>query len=189
MNDGKIVLVVGGARSGKSSFALTMALRVSGEKAFVATAQPLDKEMRERIERHKKERGSGWDEYEEPIGIGDLIKDIRDKYDVILIDCLTLWLSNVMMGAESTKRRTQGIDMEIERFLDSLRCFKKSLADGQGSVLSSLFLVSNEVGMGIVPKNELARRFRDAAGTLNQEIAKIADEVYTVIAGIPVKIK
>jgi adenosylcobinamide kinase/adenosylcobinamide-phosphate guanylyltransferase len=190
MNDRKIVLVVGGARSGKSSFALTMASRVRGGKAFVATAQAFDEEMRQRIERHRKERGSGWDEYEEPMGVVDLIMDIQDKYDVILIDCLTLWLSNVMIREESTKQRAQMIEIEIERFLDSLRYFKrKSLADGQRSVLSYLLLVSNEVGMGIVPENELARRFRDAAGTLNQKVAEIADDVYTVIAGIPVKIK
>lgn len=166
-----IIFILGGARSGKSSFALNEASKIKGQKAYIATAEALDSEMQQRIEEHKRNRGNDWDTFEEPIEIVSLIKDIHKKYDVILIDCLTLWLSNLM---HSNKK----IENEIQSFCSSLF-----------TVHCSLFTVSNEVGMGIVPDNEVARRFRDFAGFLNQKISEIADEVYLVTAGIPVKIK
>jgi adenosylcobinamide kinase/adenosylcobinamide-phosphate guanylyltransferase len=167
----KITFIIGGARSGKSSFATNEALKIGGRKAYVATAEALDSEMKERINEHKRNRGNEWDTYEEPIEIVSLIKDIHKKYDVILIDCLTLWLSNLMYSNKEIKN-------EIHSFCCSLF-----------TVHCSLFTVSNEVGMGIVPDNKMARDFRDLAGFLNQKIAEIADEVYLVTAGIPVKIK
>lgn len=167
----KIIFVIGGARSGKSAFALNEASKHKGQKAYIATAEALDKEMKERIEKHKKERGNNWDTYEEAIDIVPLIKKIQGRYNVVLLDCLTLWLSNLMHSNKDVKS-------EIEYFCSSLL-----------TIHCSLFTVSNEVGMGIVPDNELARRFRDFAGLLNQKIAEIADEVYLVTAGIPVKIK
>ncbi|MBI4684410.1 MAG: bifunctional adenosylcobinamide kinase/adenosylcobinamide-phosphate guanylyltransferase [Nitrospirae bacterium] len=167
----KIVFVTGGARSGKSFFTMSEALKIKGRKAYIATAEALDAEMKERIEKHKKDRGDEWDTYEEPLDISDAINKIKDKYSVILVDCLTLWLSNLLINDKV-------VEKEISRFLDSL-----------SSTSCTLYIVSNEVGMGIVPENELARRFRDLAGMLNQKAAEIADDVYMVVAGIPLKIK
>ncbi len=192
MNSRKIIFIIGGARSGKSSFALKEASRFSGRKAYIATAEPLDEEMRDRIEAHKEQRGKDWDTYEEPLKISGLIKKIEDSYRTIVVDCLTLWLSNVLLSG-----------LEITNAIDHLRkvlagakcCLSRKQITGllsdraTGHVIPSIYLISNEVGMGIVPENEAARRFSDMAGTLNQEIADIADEVYVVVAGIPLKIK
>jgi adenosylcobinamide kinase / adenosylcobinamide-phosphate guanylyltransferase len=167
----KIIFITGGARSGKSSFAMAEASKINGKKAYIATAEALDEEMRQRIENHKRQRGNDWVTYEEPLKIAEVIKEIEGKYSVILIDCLTLWLSNLFMNNKKIER-------EIESFCYSL-----------STVHCPLFIVSNEVGMGIVPDNELSRKFRDMAGLLNQKIASTSDEVYMVVAGIPVKIK
>ncbi len=167
----KIVFITGGVRSGKSSFALKEASKIPGKKVYIATAEALDEEMRERIEDHKRKRGKDWDTHEEPISIADVIKNIEDRYNIIVIDCLTLWLSNLFLNNKNVKK-------EIESFYCSL-----------STARCPLFIVSNEVGMGIVPENEMARNFRDMAGILNQKVAEISDEVYVVVAGIPLKIK
>ena len=167
----KIVFITGGARSGKSSFALKQASGIPGKKAYIATAEALDEEMRKRIEDHREQRGKEWDTFEEPLMIAEVIKKIGDRYDAIVLDCLTLWLSNIMHS-------NLIIETEIERLISSLLSHQ-----------TSVFIVSNEVGMGIVPENEMARKFRDMAGLLNQKIAGAADEVYIVVAGIPLKIK
>ncbi|MCI0469563.1 MAG: bifunctional adenosylcobinamide kinase/adenosylcobinamide-phosphate guanylyltransferase [Nitrospirae bacterium] len=166
-----MTFVTGGARSGKSKFALEKASACHGKKAYIATAQAFDDEMKARIERHKKERSCDWETFEEPLNIVALIKDIGSRYDVILLDCLTLWLSNMMLAGKD-------IEAEIESFTSAIINNR-----------SSFFIVSNEVGMGIVPDNELSRRFRDWAGYLNQRVAKAADEVYLVTVGLPLKIK
>lgn len=169
----KIVFITGGARSGKSSFALNEAAKIDGQKAYVATAQALDNEMKARIANHKRDRGSAWDTYEEPLHVSDLLSKIDNRYEAIVLDCLTLWLSNIMHNTESTED-------EIKGLADALRDLKGP---------SVIYIVSNEIGMGIVPDNEMAREFRDLAGFLNQEVAGLADEVCLVISGIPVKIK
>ena len=168
----KLVFITGGARSGKSTFALEKTSRISGKKAYIATAEALDEEMRSRIEDHKRLRGDEWVTYEEPLKIADLVRDIRDKFSIILIDCLTLWLSNLMKAGLD-------IEAEIEHFISSLLTPHSS----------PVYIVSNEVGMGIVPDNELARQFRDMAGILNQKASAVSDEVYMVVAGVPLKIK
>lgn len=175
----KIVFVIGGARSGKSSFALREAGRQKGSKAYIATAEELDDEMRGRIARHKADRGPEWDVYEEPLDIAGALEKAGAGHGVIVIDCLTLWLSNVMLRAEGKEQGDTGV---FVRALEKI----KGLSVVQHQ---SLYIVSNEVGMGIVPENELARKFRDLAGMLNQKVADLADEVYLVTAGIPVKIK
>ncbi len=185
----EIIFVIGGARSGKSSFALREASKVSGKKAYIATAEALDSEMKGRIEKHRKDRGDNWDTYEEPIKIGEILSEIEGRYNVIVIDCLTVWLSNLLMRHQNTEHRTQTMETEVKKFLDALSRFKDSSVCALGSGVCSLYVVSNEVGMGIVPENELVRKFRDHAGFLNQKIAEIADEVYLITAGIPVKIK
>jgi adenosylcobinamide kinase/adenosylcobinamide-phosphate guanylyltransferase len=184
-----ITFVLGGARSGKSRFALEKASAYKGKKIYIATAQAIDDEMKERIEKHKKERSGEWATFEEPLNISILISDIHRSYDVILLDCLTLWLSNLMTRRQNTEDRTQTIEIELENFLDAVKSLKSSSVCDLASGLCSLFVVSNEVGLGIVPDNALSRRFRDLSGYLNQRVAAIADEVYLVTAGIPLKIK
>jgi len=179
----RITLITGGARSGKSSFALRKAGRIKGRRAFIATAQALDEEMRQRIERHKRQRGAGWDTYEEPLRITETLRAIKDKYSVIVIDCLTMWVSNLMM--EDGRRKMEdgsGVFKEIERLTGCL-----NRLNGLNGL--NLFIISNEVGMGIVPDNEMARQFRDLAGYLNQKVAEMAGEVYLIVSGIPVRIK
>jgi adenosylcobinamide kinase/adenosylcobinamide-phosphate guanylyltransferase len=173
-----ITLIIGGARSGKSRFALELAnnyilSKEGGKKAYIATAQDMDDEMRERIEKHKEERSQEWATFEEPLNISTLISDIHKSYDVILLDCLTLWLSNMLLSGKD-------VEVEIARLIDALRITHYA---------SRIFTVSNEVGLGIVPDNSLSRRFRDLSGYLNQKMAALADEVYLVTAGIPLKIK
>ncbi len=192
----KITFVIGGARSGKSSFALKEASKIQGQKAYMATAEAFDEEMKERIAKHKKERNSDWDTYEEPVRIADALSDLKSRYPVVIIDCLTIWLSNLMLNDLDCDKEI-GILVNV---LQNVRAIHESpLRQNHNSELckgeaaprpcSKLFIVSNEVGMGIVPENEPARRFRDMAGFLNQKVAEAADEVYLVTAGIPLKIK
>lgn len=195
----KIIFITGGARSGKSSFALAEASKVNGKKAYVASAEALDEEMRERVENHKRQRGEEWITYEEPKKISDVIKKIGREYSVIVIDCLTLWLSNIMhSGLEIADAINTLIDVLGENNPPSPPFSKGGLGGLSGEIESeqagashalTLYIVSNEVGMGIVPDNEMARRFRDMAGILNQKVAEVSDEVYIVVAGIPIKVK
>ena len=185
----KITFITGGARSGKSSFALSKSLTVAGRKAYIATAEALDEEMTKRIEQHKKQRGKEWDTYEEPLEIAKVMKDLYGNYSALVLDCLTLWLSNLFMKTQGEGYGLQTIETEIQNLLDSLRHFKSSAAGDPDPGFCSLYIVSNEVGMGIVPENETARKFRDIAGILNQKIAKVSDEVYMMVAGIPMKMK
>ena len=168
----KVIFVTGGAKSGKSSFVLGEAAKHHGQKAFIATAEALDEEMKSRIEKHKGERGEGWDTFEEPLHISEAIEKLVGRYRVIVLDCLTLWLSNAM-------HRNADIELETENLLNTLRKKPDAL----------IYIVSNEVGTGIVPENKLAREFRDLAGTMNQRVAGACDEVFMVVAGIPIKIK
>lgn len=169
-----ITYISGGSRSGKSSHALELARAFPGRKAFIATAQALDAEMRERIRKHQLDRSGEFLTVEEPLDLAAALTDLSADVEVAVIDCLTLWLSNLMLhfgeGDETCP--------EIERFMHVLD--KPS---------QSLVLVSNEVGMGIVPANELSRRFRDLAGRLNQRVAAKADRAIVVISGIPLLLK
>ena len=168
-----IVLVGGGARSGKSRFALEYAEARFARRAFVATAQPLDSEMDGRIRHHQQDRGPGWTTIEAPLDLlGALSREGAD-FDVLVVDCLTIWLSNVLLDAE------RNAEEEIDNLIQCL--------SGCGTL--SIVLVTNEVGSGIVPDNKLARKFRDLAGVLNQRVAQAADEVYWMAFGIPVAVK
>ncbi|MBN1905875.1 MAG: bifunctional adenosylcobinamide kinase/adenosylcobinamide-phosphate guanylyltransferase [Deltaproteobacteria bacterium] len=169
------MLVLGGVRSGKSSLALDLCNKMKGDRYFLATAQPFDDEMEYRIKRHQEERGSGWTTVEESVDIVKKIKELDGDKTIILLDCLTLWLSNLYMKYESD------VDMvykEIERFVE-----------GISGIKGRLVLVSNEVGMGIVPENKLARMYRDASGTMNRKVAGIADKVIITFAGLPLVLK
>jgi adenosylcobinamide kinase / adenosylcobinamide-phosphate guanylyltransferase len=168
----KIVFVLGGARSGKSAFALREASKAEGKKAFIATAEALDDEMRQRINNHRKERGGAWATFEEPLNIARLIKDVRDSYDIVLVDCLTLWLSNIMHAGFDTNKTVDELIDVISEDCPAL-----------------LYVVSNEVGMGLVPESSLARAYRDNLGYLNKKIAEAATDVVFMAAGIPLKLK
>jgi adenosylcobinamide kinase / adenosylcobinamide-phosphate guanylyltransferase len=168
----RIIFVVGGARSGKSRFALAGASGMPGTKAFIATAEETDDEMRERIERHRIDRGSMWDTYEEPLRVASLLREIDGKYGAIVLDCLTLWISNILLCGLDC-------DSEVEDLIASIAQLRSS----------SAYIVSNEVGMGVVPVSEFARRFRDTAGFLNQRVAAISDEAYLIVAGLPLRMK
>ena len=135
---------MGGARSGKSTFALQEASEAEGKKAFIATAQALDDEMRLRIDNHKKERGKVWVTLEEPLYISRLMNDVKDSYDVILIDCLTLWVSNIMHAGFD-------INKTVDEFIDVISQDCPAL----------LYIVSNEVGMGLVPENRAGKRLTE----------------------------
>lgn len=164
---GKIILITGGARSGKSSFAEELAKKNGVNSLFyIATGQALDKEMQERIARHKRRRGRHWKTIEEPRNVSKVLFNIHSG--VVVIDCVTLWVNN----------HNGNIKKEVR---DTLRIAKK----GRFSTI----IVTNEVGSGIVPENRLARRYRDTLGTVNQMIAKEADIVYLMCAGIPIQIK
>lgn len=166
-----ITLILGGANSGKSNLALQLSERIVGRGAFIATAEALDEEMAEKIRRHKEQRPQYLDTYEEPLEVADLIISLEDKYEKIIIDCLTLWLSNIIL-------HSRPVQSSIDYLINKLKVIKKPV-----------FIVSNELGLGIVPENPLARSFRNFAGILNKEIASVAGEVHIIFAGISLKIK
>lgn len=166
-----MALIGGGSGSGKSRFALDYAQKRFRRPAFVATAQALDSEMAERIERHRAQRGPEWITIEEPLEVAASISREQNRSDGFLVDCLTLWLSNLLESGSAAPERA------IARLIEDL------------SAGPPVILVTNEVGCGLVPDNALARRFRDLAGLLNQQAAAAAGEVYWVAFGVPVQVK
>jgi adenosylcobinamide kinase/adenosylcobinamide-phosphate guanylyltransferase len=168
-----VTLIIGGARSGKSAFALSEGNLHPGKKAFIATAQALDHEMKARIARHKEERGPEWDTFEEPVRLDEaFLISAAGGYKAIVIDCLTLWVSNLLLGEEAVEEKFRSLETAL-------------LSCGD----SSVYIVSNEVGMGIVPEYPLSRVYRDLLGNLNKLVAGIASRVVYMVAGIPVEIK
>lgn len=167
-------LVLGGARSGKSAFAQAAAeakaMETGGRLVMIATAQAFDAEMSDRIRRHRQERGPAWTTIEAPL---DLVAQLDglNAQDVVVVDCLTLWLSNLMLAEMDVATAAGDLATAAERF--------------QGA----LWMVSNEVGLGIVPDNALARRFRDEAGRLHQALAQAADAVTLIVAGLSLRMK
>jgi len=170
-----VIFVTGGARGGKSDFAQDLVEKLNGKRLFLATAQALDDEMRQRIEKHREKRGNRWDTLEEPIHLGRAMRSAAGSYDAVLVDCFTVWMSNLLLGYPDE-------DEKISKIVDD---FFSSIDEVKGTIV----IVSNEVGMGIVPENKLARQYRDQLGFLNQRIARRADEVYALISGISVRIK
>lgn len=166
-------LILGGARSGKSSYAAVLSNQYK-KVAFIATAEALDKEMKKRIETHKKNRPAHWTTFEESRNILSAISKIKSNFNCIVIDCLTLWVSNLM--GDGLKQNT--ITKSITKILNYAK--EKNI---------DMILVSNEVGLGIVPAVKLGRDFRDIAGTVNRIAAKRAHHVYFLVSGIPLKIK
>ncbi len=171
----RLALVLGGARSGKSRYALTLAQGRPAPRLFVATGEPRDEEMAARIAHHQAERGPDWVTREAPLDLVGALADASDHFGVILVDCLTLWLSNLMLRLDKDEH-------DLDRDLDGLVKFLEKSA-------TPTILISNEVGWGIVPENALARSFRDKAGWLHQRLAQIADLVTLTVAGLPMTIK
>jgi adenosylcobinamide kinase/adenosylcobinamide-phosphate guanylyltransferase len=169
-----LIFVTGGCRSGKSQFALDYANRHFHKKLYLATCEAIDEETAKRIEDHKKRRGMDWQTVEEPIKVAEAIGQHQNDTGVILLDCITLWLSNLLMRQKSDYE----IINEVSRLIDTVK---------QGQ--SSFIFVSNEVGMGIVPVEPLGRRFRDLSGMANQRIAEEAQTVVFMVSGIPIFLK
>lgn len=168
-----IVLVTGGSKSGKSNFALNLTAGFQN-KVFIATAEAVDDEMQDRIERHQKERGTDFLTIEEPLEIAKAIQSVPSNIEVILLDCVTVWMANLYYKIKETDKFEQKIQ-DFIRVLQHPPC--------------EIIVVTNEVGMGIVPENKLARQFRDSAGMLNQKVAHMANRVVLLVSGIPVTIK
>ena len=176
----RIILVTGGSRSGKSDYAQRLAESLAGRRAYIATSPVIDSEMAERVEKHRAARTrAAWDTIEETLDLPGAIGN-AGGHDVFLVDCLTLWINNILYEAEQPCREVAEEDI-ARRCEDILRVCREH----SGTVI----FVTNEVGMGIVPDNPLARRFRDLAGRCNQLIGAGADEVWFVVSGIPMKIK
>jgi adenosylcobinamide kinase/adenosylcobinamide-phosphate guanylyltransferase len=171
----EIIFVIGGCRSGKSTYAMQTAEKMAAEqKVFIATCVPQDDEMKRRVARHQKERSQNWVTVEAPLDLPQAIRQNSRTADVILVDCLTLWVSNLLMESEDENN----IEETISQFINALE-----------KAACPIVLVSNEVGTGIVPENRLARQYRDIIGLVNQAVAKTAGKVIWMVAGIPVTIK
>ncbi|WP_169082960.1 bifunctional adenosylcobinamide kinase/adenosylcobinamide-phosphate guanylyltransferase [Paenibacillus sp. PL91] len=185
------ILVTGGARSGKSGFAEQYAMRAAARGLYLATCQPYDDEMRERITKHRTDRdisGFSWKTAEDACNAADLLNQWDEQFTaeikkgqeppIVLLDCLTLWLTNWMMQAEQQTWEENRLELEIEKLLEAIARYSHPL-----------LIVTNEVGDGIVPAYPLGRRFRDEAGRLNQKVAALCERVFLVTAGIPIELK
>ena len=179
---GKLVLVTGGARSGKSSFGEKYAARYGKKVAYIATSQIWDKEMEFRVKLHRQRRPASWHTYEAPYEAHKAVKAaVKAGCDMILFDCLTVYTSNLLCSLDSIE--------DSDRNYGLLRESCQLLIEAVKASSCTMVVVTNEVGAGIVPENHLAREFRDLAGLANQLLADAAEEVYLTVAGIPVNIK
>jgi adenosylcobinamide kinase/adenosylcobinamide-phosphate guanylyltransferase len=172
---GKIIFILGGARSGKSRFALELAIKSKRRKvAFIATAEIGDGEMKKRVLLHRLSRPGNFETFEEAYNLSGLLKKNASTFDVIIIDCLTLFVSNLMLKRYGENK----ILDEISKVLEVLK-----------KTNTKTIVVSNEVGLGIVPQTKLGRNFRDVAGKVNQVVARNADNVFFMVSGLPLKVK
>lgn len=171
----RLTLITGPARSGKTGLAVQWATTFPIPRAYIATAQNLDEEMNERIRKHQEERKSAFRTFEEPLTLTSQLEKIGKNFSIVIVDCLTLWLSNLLGEAGEEGRSIQQTTADFLALLKKLE--------------TPVILIGNEVGWGIVPDNPLARTFRDVSGRLNQEIARIADQVILMVAGIPMMVK
>jgi len=171
----RLSLILGGARSGKSRYGLGLAAPFTAPRLFVATCEPRDAEMEARIEAHQRERGSEWTSLEVPLQLTAALSAAQERYGVILVDCLTMWVSNLLHTEDASP--------------GSIQTACEHLVETVAQTATPTILVSNEVGFGIVPDNPLARQFRDQAGWLHQRLAQVADLVVLMVAGVPLLIK
>jgi adenosylcobinamide kinase/adenosylcobinamide-phosphate guanylyltransferase len=173
---GELVMVTGGVRSGKSAFAQSLAEKFGDAVLFVATAQALDEEMAQRICRHRRSRPQGWATVEEPLDVAGALRGSGVDYRLVLVDCLTLWVTNLLLSNE---------DYADEILLAPV----KGLLDWQTETRVNMIVVTNEVGMGVVPDNAISRRFSEALGKANQMLALASDRVYLMVSGLPLQVK
>jgi adenosylcobinamide kinase / adenosylcobinamide-phosphate guanylyltransferase len=166
----EIILITGGARSGKSQYAERRAIEMGGRRLYVATAEPKDEEMVQRIAEHRKRRSNQWRTIEEPLELSEALLAERGRTDCALVDCLTLWTSNLLI-----RRDEKYASQKVEELIEQLP-----------QLDFHLLFVTNEVGWGIIPGNPLARKFRDLAGRTNQRLAQAANEVILMVAGMPI---
>jgi adenosylcobinamide kinase/adenosylcobinamide-phosphate guanylyltransferase len=174
VNNFRLALILGGARSGKSSYSLELAGQFPDPRLYLATAEAGDEEMAARIAQHRRDRGEGWDTREVPLDLAGALAQAQGRYKVILADCLTLWLSNWLIRG-GDRAELKSVCLELVKILER--------------AATPTILVSNEVGWGIVPENPLAREFRDWAGWLHQLLAAAADLVVLMVAGLPLTLK
>jgi adenosylcobinamide kinase / adenosylcobinamide-phosphate guanylyltransferase len=172
-----VILVTGGSRSGKSRFAQALAEQRPGPHAYVATAQAFDEEMKARIEAHQRTRPASWRLIEEPIRAPESVADALGAAKTVLLDCVTLWMSNLLLADEGFDESRA--EANAEKLVTATRAVPGA----------TVIIVTNEVGSGVVPETVLGRKFRDCAGRANEVIARGADEVYLLVSGIPVRIK
>ena len=180
-----IILCSGGARSGKSEFAEQLALSLKGRKAYVATGQAFDDEMKDRIKKHQLRRGKEWITFEIPLYLHKNWEQIKNVSDVILIDCLTMFTSNHIFahGDINTQEDSNRIETII---LEELRLLLQEINNSNDK---TVIFVTNEIGLGIVPENKLARYFRDITGRVNREVASAANKMYLTISGVTIELK
>lgn len=180
-----IILCSGGARSGKSEFAEQLALSLKGRKAYVATGQAFDDEMKDRIKKHQLRRGKEWITFEIPLHLHENWEQIKNVSDVILIDCLTMFTSNHVFahGDINTQEDANRIESII---LEELRLLLEQINNSNDK---TVIFVTNEIGLGIVPENKLARYFRDITGRVNREVASAANKMYLTISGVTIELK
>jgi adenosylcobinamide kinase/adenosylcobinamide-phosphate guanylyltransferase len=198
-----LILITGGSRSGKSGFALQLGEQQPGPRVFLATATPFDDEMAGRIAAHQKARPAGWRLVEEPVLVPDALEAALERARTVIVDCVTVWMANLLLGDDAfdEEMATTQAEALVSRALaaDAARGSGGATSASGGATSASggatsasggaVIVVTNEVGSGIVPDNLISRRFRDCAGRANQVIARAADEVYHLVAGIPIKIK
>ncbi len=170
----RIIFITGGARSGKSRLAEELANSLGAPLGYIATGAPGDAEMQDRIERHRLRRGPQWRTIEEPLDLAKAVREHDGRFNGMLVDCVTLWLANLLGECGDPRKPLDDVAFLAAMFPE---------------LTTPLIIVSNEVGMGIVPENALARAFRDLAGEANEILAKAADEVYVTFSGLPLKLK
>ena len=181
----QIILCSGGARSGKSEFAERLALATAGRKAYVATGQAFDEEMIDRIKKHQARRGEIWNNFEVPLHLAKECQNISQTADVILIDCLTMFTTNHMMAHGSIQGQQDANQLEAT-VLTELETLLAAINSCEGK---TVIFVTNEIGLGIVPDNKLARYFRDIAGRVNRTVATAADKLFLTISGVTIELK
>lgn len=184
----KFTLITGGARSGKSHFAELLAASAHCPVTYIATAQIRDQEMVKRVQKHQEQRPKSWQLIEEPLNIRDILIRLKDYDGIILLDCVTLWLSNLLLAGQtdlSDWAETDTLKIEEAQILTRIQ----NVAQLAQEIKPQVLFVTNEVGQGIVPENPLARVYRDLSGRCNQILAQRSDHVYLVVAGYPLEIK
>ncbi len=190
MRSGRLLLISGGARSGKSTFAENYAKTSGREVVYVATSQALDEEMRERVKAHRRSRPSTWPTVEEPYALEKVLWHYgRCRERLLLVDCLTLWLSNILLQQVGFNGERLADKKPGSIIIGDIITRARNAAVLAAKVPAEVVLVTNEVGMGLVPESSLARLYRDLSGKVNQAFAAEADEVYMLVSGLPLRLK